>query len=358
MALARYEHTGAAPATGLQTMISNSATSCVLLSGTGYPTGAIGPFVLCFDPGTSSEEKVLCSARSGTAVTFAGGGRGYDGTSPAQHSAGTTNVQHVWSGAEADDTSDHIYNTARDDHTEYAKTDGSRAVTGPATFNSTVEIGGALDLDSSLDVSGAAVFNSTLTGPSLAASLAGAGRYVGGTNGAPSSGTFLTGDYATDITNNVVWLCTAGGTPGTWAAASHQEHAFQVHLASNLSINSATVTTVHFDTVDRDTDTGWSASTFLYTIPTTGWWSFNAIMAWATNGTGVRLLSFAGTIPIAAATASTDPSIDAFGRGVISGQYYATSGQTIGVAVYQTSGGALNTGHGGGAVQLSGIKLL
>jgi hypothetical protein len=44
-------------------------------------------------------------------------------------------------------------------------------------------------------------------------------RYAGGvsTNAAPTSGTYLTGDFVTDVTGNV-WICIAGGTPGTWIA--------------------------------------------------------------------------------------------------------------------------------------------
>jgi hypothetical protein len=43
-------------------------------------------------------------------------------------------------------------------------------------------------------------------------------RYVGATtSGAPGSGTFLTGDFVVDQTA-VVWVCTAGGSPGTWVA--------------------------------------------------------------------------------------------------------------------------------------------
>ena len=43
-------------------------------------------------------------------------------------------------------------------------------------------------------------------------------RYVGGTtSGAPVSGTFSTGDWVVDQAGHV-WVCTAGGTSGTWAA--------------------------------------------------------------------------------------------------------------------------------------------
>lgn len=44
-----------------------------------------------------------------------------------------------------------------------------------------------------------------------------ASRYVGGTaSGAPTAGTFAVGDYVI-AQNGVIWICTAAGTPGTWA---------------------------------------------------------------------------------------------------------------------------------------------
>jgi hypothetical protein len=43
-------------------------------------------------------------------------------------------------------------------------------------------------------------------------------RYAGATTGGhPASGTFLAGDFVVDQTGNI-WVCTAGGTPGTWVA--------------------------------------------------------------------------------------------------------------------------------------------
>jgi hypothetical protein len=45
-------------------------------------------------------------------------------------------------------------------------------------------------------------------------------RYVGGTtSGAPTSGTFSTGDYVVTTIGNI-YICTSGGTPGTWVVAN------------------------------------------------------------------------------------------------------------------------------------------
>lgn len=56
----------------------------------------------------------------------------------------------------------------------------------------------------------------------LVTGLAGAtaaARFVGGTaSGAPTTGTFSTGDFVIDQSGSV-WVCTAGGTPGTWKQA-------------------------------------------------------------------------------------------------------------------------------------------
>lgn len=58
-----------------------------------------------------------------------------------------------------------------------------------------------------------AVASGGLTGATAAT------RYVGGTtSGAPATGTFAVGDYIVDQTG-LIWICTAAGTPGTWANA-------------------------------------------------------------------------------------------------------------------------------------------
>lgn len=67
------------------------------------------------------------------------------------------------------------------------------------------------------------VMSSQLTVPDLAVTgLPGAvagSRYAGATTaGAPASGTFAAGDWVVDQTGKI-WICTAGGTPGTWTQA-------------------------------------------------------------------------------------------------------------------------------------------
>src|SRR5689334_5934591 len=98
--MARREYSGAAPATTLNGAISNSDTAIILTNGTGYPTGAVGNFVLTLGAGLASEEKVLCSARTGNNVTIAT--RGYDGTTASAHD-NSTSVQHTISAVDLDE---------------------------------------------------------------------------------------------------------------------------------------------------------------------------------------------------------------------------------------------------------------
>lgn len=48
-------------------------------------------------------------------------------------------------------------------------------------------------------------------------------RYVGATtSGAPASGTFAVGDFVVDQTVGVIWVCTTAGSPGTWKQPTGQ----------------------------------------------------------------------------------------------------------------------------------------
>jgi microcystin-dependent protein len=107
-------------------------TSIIVAQGNGFPTGAVGPFVLTIDADQPNEEKVLCSLRSSNTFTAAPLGRGWDNTGAGSHSANAV-VRHVWSAFEADDTNDHIYTLSRDDHVQYYNQARHDAHTHPAT---------------------------------------------------------------------------------------------------------------------------------------------------------------------------------------------------------------------------------
>lgn len=106
--MARYEHTGAAPAETLTSGIDGDDMVFALAGGgSGYPTGTIGAFWLVLDPGTASEEHVLAVSRAGAAVTVATSGRGADGTLAVSHAAGAV-VLHGFSAVEADQANAHV----------------------------------------------------------------------------------------------------------------------------------------------------------------------------------------------------------------------------------------------------------
>lgn len=99
---------GKAQATTLTADVTNVATSFTVTSAStwletvgpnsGQPLGTSGPFVITLDYGYPTEEKVLCSNISGTTITVASGGRGYDGTSAVGHSyANAYPVVHTYS---------------------------------------------------------------------------------------------------------------------------------------------------------------------------------------------------------------------------------------------------------------------
>lgn len=117
--LVRKEYQGGALQTTLNGGIDNAVTSCTLISGSTFPNGASYPFVLEFDRGTSSAEKVLCTTRSGNNVT--GMTRGYDGTTAVLHNSGAS-VSHVLDATTLTHLWEHISDTSRDDHTQYLNT--------------------------------------------------------------------------------------------------------------------------------------------------------------------------------------------------------------------------------------------
>ena len=84
----------------------------------------------------------------------------------------------------------------------------------------------------------AAVAASGLTGATAG------GRYVGATSsGSPAAGTFTTGDFANDLTG-YFYLCTAGGSPGTWvtlAPAVTQAHPAAFHPSNPTPTASASL---------------------------------------------------------------------------------------------------------------------
>ena len=87
--LRRY-FAGGGTSTTLASSMGSSDTSFTIAANTGWPGTPGVNFAVVIDRGTSSEEKILCSQNSGTTVTVASSGRGYDGTSATTHNASAT----------------------------------------------------------------------------------------------------------------------------------------------------------------------------------------------------------------------------------------------------------------------------
>jgi microcystin-dependent protein len=102
--MARREYTAGRPTT-LTAAFSIGATAFTIADATNWPTSVTYDFWVTIDGGTAQEERVLCSARTGTTVTVAT--RGADGTSESNHSAGAT-VWPSWSATDADEANDHV----------------------------------------------------------------------------------------------------------------------------------------------------------------------------------------------------------------------------------------------------------
>jgi hypothetical protein len=104
---------------------------------------------------------------------------------------------------------------------------------------------------------------------------ASATRWVGGTTaGPPSSGTFVTGDFVI-AQNGRVWICTAGGSPGTWQQVGANNPTFrrEATTAQAITNSSTTYTVITFNiAASEDQDNGFAASSTTYTVATPGVW--------------------------------------------------------------------------------------
>jgi hypothetical protein len=115
--MTRREYKGAAQAAVLTAVLGGSTADVQLICSdlTNWPSG-IGsrPFFIVVDRGTASEEKILCSSRTGNVLTvFDNGvtnGRAADGTAITSHSINAV-VEHVFTATDADEANAHINGT-------------------------------------------------------------------------------------------------------------------------------------------------------------------------------------------------------------------------------------------------------
>ena len=121
----RREYVGGAQSARLTANLGGTTSdltiSCNDLSN--WPTGVGSkPFYVVIDRGTVSEEKILCSSRSGNTLTVynVGGnnGRGADDTSITAHSSNAV-IEHVFTATDADEANAHVNDTTTDVHPQY-----------------------------------------------------------------------------------------------------------------------------------------------------------------------------------------------------------------------------------------------
>lgn len=108
----RREYGGAVPKAALSVALGGTTADLTIVCDdlTGWPVGTY-PFFVIINRGRTTEEKLLCSARTGNILTVwsSGGdyGRAMDGTGIAAHSIGEY-IEHVFTATDADEANDHV----------------------------------------------------------------------------------------------------------------------------------------------------------------------------------------------------------------------------------------------------------
>ena len=180
------------------------------------PLGTSGPFVITVNPGALNEERILCSSIDTTNSLIeiwsdgTNNGRGYDGTLIQTHYHQTTQnkTPDLYHGASA--TESLQFNRGVQSAITTANAAYAYVTSIPAGPQGTQGTQGNQGTQGAQGANGNQGLPVGLTGATAAT------RYVGGTaNGAPTSGTFTTGDFIVDQYGKI-WVCTAGGTSGSW----------------------------------------------------------------------------------------------------------------------------------------------
>ena len=228
--------------TSLAAGIGPSTTTFNVLVTTGAPGT---PFIVSVDQNTASEELMLVTNVSGLQYTVT---RAVGGTSAVTHANGAS-VVHVMYAQDLTDASAHIgafdavhglsVNSLVVGTTD-AQTLSNKTLTNPVinspTINGPTTMTGATtmgSISSNAEIAGTDFNPSGLTGATLAS------RYVGAvTTSAPSSGSFLQGDFVVDRAG-YFWVCTISGSPGTWVEMTS---AVNVQTMTNKTLSTATLT--------------------------------------------------------------------------------------------------------------------
>ena len=195
----KYSHKGNAKVTTLAAGLSPTDLTITGADLTGWPDGSLGPFWASVDKGTISEEKVLCSGRSGNVLqvwTDAGGnGRGMDDTVAQSHGVNAT-LEHVWTATEAEAASAHIAETngahGYPAAANLVTLDGDQHITGVKTLDSPILATPEIDAPVAVGGTHTAATKISVTGAQAEAEFRVRNVYIG--SGVPSDSIGSDGD--------------------------------------------------------------------------------------------------------------------------------------------------------------------
>lgn len=189
----------------------------------------------------------------------------------------------------------------------YLRGDQTGTSTADTVFNILIGNNTRLTLTEPGNLSVAGTSQGTALIPTGLTGATSASRYVGATtSGAPGSGTFSTGDFII-ARNGKLWVCTAGGSPGTWADAGGSTPASTVTTLDGLQSAVVGTGTNYARDDHKHAVTNLVATTGTQTVA--GLKTFTSLLS--ASGAGVRSTASGDTIVvgIAASATTTDNAI-------------------------------------------------
>lgn len=225
------------PQTFATAPISAGATSIPVNSSSGWPST---PFTAIFEIGTSLQEAMDVTSVAGTNWTVV---RGIDGTTALSHAINAT-ITHGNIGRDFREARSHI-----DASTNVHGLGGASSVVGTTDTqnlsNKTLvapTISGATSMGSGAWTGTGNLSENTFAFAGISGASAASSRLAGSTTaaGPPTTGTFVAGDIVVDQVTQILWFCTAGGSPGTWAPMVESVQSNAVTFSG--STNTTTVT--------------------------------------------------------------------------------------------------------------------